>query len=39
MIASSPRQHASYAISVRQASALPSASFGLYLAVHALPLG
>jgi len=39
MIASSPRQYAYYAISVRQASVLPSASFSLYLTVHALPLG
>ena len=38
-MASSPRQHASYAIPVRQASALPSASFSMYLTIHTLPLG
>jgi len=39
MIASSPNQYASYAIPVRQASALPPASFSLHLTMYTLPLG
>lgn len=35
----SPQRHASYAVPVRQASVLPSASFSLHLTVYTLPLG